>query len=59
MDYRYVKQFRAHVKHEDGNTYCDTFGMLVRDIDKGVKMMVEAMCKLMEASGCYDICEDR
>lgn len=48
VDYRFLKQFTGEVTDENGNTYTDTFEMLVRDIDKGVKTMVDPMGALME-----------
>jgi aminoglycoside 3-N-acetyltransferase len=51
VDYRFLKQFTGEVTDENGNTYTDTFEMLVRDIDKGVITMVDPMGKLMEQAG--------
>jgi aminoglycoside 3-N-acetyltransferase len=51
VDYRFLKQFSGEVTDENGNTYTDTFEMLVRDIDKGVITMVDPMGKLMEKAG--------
>ncbi|MFT3892250.1 MAG: AAC(3) family N-acetyltransferase [Anaerolineales bacterium] len=51
VDYRFLKQFTGEVTDENGNTYTDTFEMLVRDIDKGVRTMVDPMGKLMEEAG--------
>ena len=51
VDYRFLKQFTGEVTDENGNTYTDTFEMLVRDIDKGVMTMVDPMGALMEESG--------
>jgi aminoglycoside 3-N-acetyltransferase len=48
VDYRFLKQFTGQVTDENGNTYTDTFEMLVRDIDKGVLTMVDPMGALME-----------
>jgi aminoglycoside 3-N-acetyltransferase len=48
VNYRFLKQFTGEVTDESGNTYTDTFEMLVRDIDKGVKTMVDPMGELME-----------
>ena len=48
VDYRFLKQFTGEVTDENGNTYTDTFEMLVRDIDKGVMTMVDPMGALME-----------
>ena len=39
------------MRDEKGNTYTDTFEMLVRDIDKGVMTMVDPMGALMEEAG--------
>lgn len=51
VDYRFLKQFTGEVTDWDGNTYTDTFEMLVRDIDKGVLTMVDPMGNLMEEQG--------
>jgi aminoglycoside 3-N-acetyltransferase len=51
VDYRFLKQFTGQVTDWDGRTYTDTFEMLVRDIDKGVKTMVNPMGALMEKAG--------
>jgi len=51
VDYRFLKQFSGEVTDENGNTYTDTFEMLVRDIDKGVMTMVDPMGALMEEAG--------
>ena len=51
VDYRFLKQFTGEVTDENGNTYTDTFEMLVRDIDKGVMTMVDPMGALMEETG--------
>lgn len=51
VDYRFLKQFTGQVTDENGNTYTDTFEMLVRDIDKGVLTMVDPMGALMEEHG--------
>jgi len=51
VNYRFLKQFIGEVTDENGNTYTDTFEMLVRDIDKGVITEVNPMGELMEASG--------
>jgi len=47
VDYRFLKQFIGEVTDENGNTYTDTFEMLVRDIDKGVITEVNPMGDLM------------
>jgi aminoglycoside 3-N-acetyltransferase len=51
VDYRFLKQFTGEVVDEDGETYTDTFEMLVRDIDKGVITEVDPMGRLMEKAG--------
>jgi len=51
VDYRFLKQFTGEVTDENGNTYTDTFEMLVRDIDKGVITEVDPMGELMEQAG--------
>ena len=55
VDYRFLKQFTGEVTDENGNTYTDTFEMLVRDIDKGVMTMVDPMGALMEEAGIVKI----
>jgi aminoglycoside 3-N-acetyltransferase len=55
VDYRFLKQFTGEVTDENGNTYTDTFEMLVRDIDKGVMTMVDPMGTLMEQAGIVKI----
>jgi aminoglycoside 3-N-acetyltransferase len=55
VDYRFLKQFTGEVTDEKGNTYTDTFEMLVRDIDKGVMTMVDPMGALMEQAGIVKI----
>jgi aminoglycoside 3-N-acetyltransferase len=51
VDYRFLKQFTGEVTDQNGNTYTDTFEMLVRDIDKGVITEVDPMGALMEQAG--------
>ena len=55
VNYRFLKQFTGEVTDEDGNTYTDTFEMLVRDIDKGVITEVDPMGELMEKTGIIKI----
>jgi aminoglycoside N3'-acetyltransferase len=55
VDYRYMKKFTGLVTDEDGNTYEDTFTMLVRDIDKGVQTRVDPMGDLMEEAGVITV----
>jgi aminoglycoside 3-N-acetyltransferase len=55
VDYRFLKQFTGEVMDEDGNTYTDTFEMLVRDIDKGVITEVDPMGELMEKAGVINV----
>jgi len=55
VDYRFLKQFTGEVTDENGNTYTDTFEMLVRDIDKGVITEVDPMGKLMEQAGIIKV----
>jgi aminoglycoside 3-N-acetyltransferase len=57
VDYRFLKQFSGEVTDENGNTYTDTFEMLVRDIDKGVITEVDPMGDLMEKAGIIKIRE--
>src|SRR5512141_3029924 len=51
VDYRFLTEFTGEVTDETGNTYTDTFEMLVRDIDRGVMTMVDPMGALMEQAG--------
>ncbi|MBL7161548.1 MAG: AAC(3) family N-acetyltransferase [Anaerolineales bacterium] len=51
VDYRYLKTFTGMVTDEGGNTYEDSFQMLVRDIDQGVETMVDPMGELAEEAG--------
>lgn len=55
VDYRFLKQFTGQVTDENGNTYTDTFEMLVRDIDRGVVTEVNPMGALMEQAGIVKI----
>jgi aminoglycoside 3-N-acetyltransferase len=55
VDYRFLKQFTGEVTDENGNTYTDTFEMLVRDIDKGVVTEVDPMGFLMEEKGIIQV----
>ena len=55
VDYRFLKQFTGEVTDENGNTYTDTFEMLVRDIDKGVITEVNPMGELMEKAGIIKV----
>ena len=55
VDYRYMKEFTGMVTDEYGNTYEDTFTMLVRDIEKGVQTMVDPMGALMEEAGVITV----
>jgi aminoglycoside 3-N-acetyltransferase len=57
VDYRFLKQFTGEVTDQTGNTYTDTFEMLVRDIDKGVITEVDPMGELMEKSGIIKVCK--
>src|SRR5687768_10255456 len=57
VDYRFLKQFTGEVRDENGNTYTDTFEMLVRDIDKGVTTEVDPMGELMEKAGIIKVCK--
>jgi aminoglycoside 3-N-acetyltransferase len=51
VDYRYLKTFTGMITDEDGNTYEDSFQMLVRDIEKDVETMVDPMGDLAEEVG--------
>ena len=55
VDYRFLKQFTGEVTDENGNTYTDTFEMLVRDVDKGVITEVNPMGELMEKAGVIKV----
>lgn len=55
VDYRFLKQFTGQVTDENGNTYTDTFEMLVRDIDRGIVTEVNPMGALMEQAGIVKI----
>jgi aminoglycoside 3-N-acetyltransferase len=55
VDYRFLKQFTGEVTDENGNTYTDTFEMLVRDIEKGVITEVDPMGELMEKAGIIKV----
>jgi aminoglycoside 3-N-acetyltransferase len=55
VDYRYMKPFTGLVTDQDGNTYEDTFTMLVRDLDKGVITEVNPMGALMEEASIISI----
>jgi aminoglycoside 3-N-acetyltransferase len=55
VDYRFLKQFTGEVTDENGNTYTETFEMLVRDIDKGVITEVDPMGFLMEEKGVIKV----
>jgi aminoglycoside 3-N-acetyltransferase len=57
VEYRFLKQFTGEVTDVNGNTYTDTFEMLVRDIDKGVMTMVDPMGARMEQAGIVKICK--
>jgi aminoglycoside 3-N-acetyltransferase len=51
VDYRYLKAFTGEVTEADGTTYTDTFYMLVRDVERGVRTMVDPMGALAEERG--------
>ncbi|MBC8506410.1 MAG: AAC(3) family N-acetyltransferase [Anaerolineales bacterium] len=51
VDYRYLKTFTGMVTDENGNTYEDSFQMLVRDVEQGVETMVDPMGNLAEEKG--------
>jgi aminoglycoside 3-N-acetyltransferase len=55
VDYRFLKQFTGEVTDENGDTYTDTFEMLVRNIDKSVITEVDPMGELMEDAGIIKI----
>jgi len=51
VDYRYLKTFTGQITDWEGKTYEDSYQMLVRDLDKGVKTMVNPMGALLEKAG--------
>lgn len=55
VDYRYLKVFSGRVTGWDGNSYEDTFTMLVRDLDKGVITQVDPMGALLERVGIVTV----
>lgn len=55
VDYRFLKGFTGQVTDENGNTYTDTFYMLVRDRDRGVITEVNPMGALLEARGVVTV----
>lgn len=55
VDYRYMKGFTGMITDENGNTYEDTFTMLVRDLEKGVITEVDPMGELMEEAGVITV----
>ena len=55
VDYRYLKEFTGMVTDENGDSYEDTFSMLVRDIEKGVITEVDPMGELMEQAGVITV----
>ena len=48
VDYRYLKDFTGKITDWDGNTTENTYQMLVRDLDMGVRTMVDPMGALLE-----------
>ncbi len=55
VDYRFMKGFTGQVTDENGNTYSDTFYMLVRDRDRGVITEVNPMGAVLEARGVVKV----
>lgn len=55
VDYRYLKTFTGRVTDENGQTYEDSFQMLVRDLDQGVETMVDPMGALAEEAGLITV----
>ena len=55
VDYRYMKEFTGLVTDENGNSYEDTFTMLVRDLERGVITEVDPMGALMEQAGVITV----
>lgn len=54
-DYRYFKSFTGKITDETGNSYEDTFIMLVRNLDRGVITAVEPMGEVLEREGAVNI----
>jgi aminoglycoside 3-N-acetyltransferase len=57
VDYSFIKAFTGMVTDENGNTYEDTFTMLVRDIDKGVITEVDPMGEVLEQRGVVKLAQ--
>lgn len=55
VGYRYIKAFTGEVTDWEGNSYEDTFYMLVRDLEKGVITEVNPMGALMEQVGIVQV----
>ncbi len=55
VDYRYLKTFTGMVTDKNGETYEDSFQMLVRDIEQGVETMVDPMGALAEDDGIITV----
>jgi aminoglycoside 3-N-acetyltransferase len=55
VNYRYMKEFSGEITDAEGNTYQDTFTMLVRDIEMGVVTEVNPMGTLMEKAGVVSV----
>ena len=51
VDYRYLKTFTGQITDWEGNTYEDSYQMLVRNLEMGVQTMVDPMGALMEKAG--------
>ena len=53
VDYRFHKQFSGQYTDFDGNTRERTYGLFVRDIERGVVTRVNAMGEVLWAKGLY------
>lgn len=56
VEYRYHKKFTANYTDESGNTESKTYGIFVRDIDKGVLTHVNPAGDRMWEEGLYSGC---
>ncbi|MEE4195732.1 MAG: AAC(3) family N-acetyltransferase [Anaerolineae bacterium] len=56
VDYRYMKEFTADYTDWDGNTEERTYGLFVRNVEKGVLTHVNPCGELMWEAGLYSGC---
>jgi aminoglycoside 3-N-acetyltransferase len=56
VDYRYHKNFTGNYTDESGNTESKTYGLFVRNIEKGVLTHVNPAGELMWQRGLYSGC---